>query len=429
MKHCIVIGGGIAGLASAAFLTKQKIKVTLLESSPKLGGRAYSFTDKKSNDIVDNGQHILMGCYSDTINFLKLIGADKNFIYQKRLKINFLKPGNELISLESISSLYPFNLLLALLKFNAISRRERLSIIKFILKLPFLSHQKLITKSVRDLLIQSNQSEDTISALWEVITVGALNTNIDKASALMFREILIKIFFNGNFASTIILPKYGLSESYVENAKNFIEANGGHINLSSPVKKLVISDDRLAEVKTTELSYRNFDYVLSAIPYNTLAAIYPDLFNDEKIEFEYSTILNVHVWLKTNPLKDNFYGLISSPVHWIFNKNNSINLVISDADYLNDKSSEEVYKMCVDELIKYTEIKESDILNYKVLKEKRATFIPSNKIIYSRPSSKTKISNLFLAGDWTDTGLPSTIESAVKSGRIAAELVLVDSQM
>jgi len=429
MRSCIIIGGGIAGLASAAFLTKQKIKVTLFESSPKLGGRAYSFTDKKSNDIVDNGQHILMGCYSDTINFLKLIGADKNFIYQKRLKINFLKPGNELVSLKSISSLYPFNLLLALLKFNAISYKERLSIINFILKLPFLSHQKLITKSVRDWLIQSYQSEDTISTLWEVIAIGALNTNIDRASALMFREILIKIFFNGNFASTIILPKYGLSESYIENAKIFIEVNGGNINLSSPVKELVISDDRLTEVKTTEESYRNFDYVLSAIPYNTLTAIYPDLFNDEKIEFEYSTILNVHIWLKSNPLKDDFYGLISSPVHWIFNKKSRINLVISDADYLNDKSSEEIYNMCVDELIKYTEIKESDILDYKVLKEKRATFIPSNKIIYSRPSSKTKISNLFLAGDWTDTGLPSTIESAVKSGRIAAELILVECQM
>ena len=79
MKHCMIIGGGFAGLSAAAYLTKQNIQVTLLESSPKFGGRAYSFTEQKSNDVVDNGQHILMGCYSDTINFLKLVGAKENF--------------------------------------------------------------------------------------------------------------------------------------------------------------------------------------------------------------------------------------------------------------------------------------------------------------------------------------------------------------
>jgi uncharacterized protein with NAD-binding domain and iron-sulfur cluster len=97
--------------------------------------------------------------------------------------------------------------------------------------------------------------------------------------------------------------------------------------------------------------------------------------------------------------------------------------VISDADYLIDKSAEEIYKMCVGELIKCTKLEESNFSQYRVLKEKRATFIPSSKNNYIRPSSKTKIANLFLAGDWTDTGLPSTIESAVKSGRVAAELI------
>ena len=426
MKHCIVIGGGIAGLTSAAYLTKQNIKVTLFESSPKLGGRAYSFTEQKSNDVVDNGQHILMGCYSDTINFIKLIGAKDNFIYQKNLQINFLTQAGKLVRLKSFTSLYPFNLLFALLNFKAITFTERLSLLKFVIKLPFISHQKLSDKNVRDWLKEERQSEDTIKSLWEIITVGALNTNIDKASAFMFREILMKIFFNGNFASTIILPKYGLSDAYVRNAKEYIESNGGKIKLSSSVKELIISVNKIVGIKTAVEVYKDFDYVISAIPFYAFNNIYPELFLDGKIEFEYSSILNIHIWLKNNPMKEQFYGLIDSPVHWIFNKGNHINLVISDADYLIDKPAEEIYKMCVGELIKYTKLKESEFSHYKVLKEKRATFGPSNKINYIRPSSNTKIANLFLAGDWTDTGLPSTMESAVKSGRVAAELILAN---
>ncbi|MFC2119730.1 hydroxysqualene dehydroxylase HpnE [Bacteroidota bacterium] len=426
MKHCIVIGGGIAGLASAAYLTKQNIKVTLLESTPKLGGRAYSFTEHKSNDVVDNGQHILMGCYSDTLNFIKLIGAKENFIYQKSLRINFLTKESTHVRLKSFTSVYPFNLLFALLNFNAITLIDRLALLKFIIKLPFTSHQKLVDKNVRDWLKEEKQSDNTIKSLWEIIAVGALNTNIDKASAFMFREILMKIFFNGNFASTIILPKYGLSDAYVKNAKEFIESNGGEIKLSSSVKEF-ISDNKIVEIKTTDEVYKDFDYVISAIPFYAFNNMYPELFLDEKIEFEYSSILNIHIWLNNSPMKEHFYGLIDSPVHWIFNKGNHINLVISDADYLIDKSAEEIYKMCISELIKYTKLEESDVLQYKVLKEKRATFIPSNKITNTRPSSKTKIANLFLAGDWTNTGLPSTIESAVKSGRIAADLISAES--
>ncbi len=234
------------------------------------------------------------------------------------------------------------------------------------------------------------------------------------------------LFFNGNFASTTILPKYGLSNAYVKNAKEYIESNGGEIKLSSSVKEFIISDNRIVGIKTADEVYKDFNYVISAIPFYAFNNIYPELFLDEKIEFEYSTILNIHIWLKNNPLREQFYGLIDSPVHWIFNKGNHINLVISDADYLIDKPAEEIYEMCINELIKYTELEESDILQYKVLKEKRATFVPSNKNNFKRPSSNTKIANLFLAGDWTDTGLPSTIEGAVKSGRVAAELLLAE---
>ncbi|MEJ2193971.1 MAG: FAD-dependent oxidoreductase, partial [Ignavibacteriaceae bacterium] len=166
------------------------------------------------------------------------------------------------------------------------------------------------------------------------------------------------------------------------------------------------------------------DYVILAVPLYSLRKLLPDWIITPDINFEYSSILNVHIWLKNNPLTETFYGLIDSPVHWIFNKDSHINIVISNANHLMEKTADEIYELCMRELKLFTVILESDVQYFRVLKEKRATFIPANQIINSRPSSKTKINNLFLAGDWTDTGLPSTIESAVKSGKIAAEHVI-----
>ena len=424
MKKCIVIGGGVAGLSAAAYLVKHKFRVTLVESSPKLGGRAYSFTDQKNNFAIDNGQHILMGCYNNTLRFLKLIGAQDNFIYQKNLEVNFLKPGNKLVRLKSFPVFYPLNLLLALLNFKAFSISERFSVLFFMIKFPFVSHQKLVNRNVKDWLEENHQSKNVISSLWEMIAVGALNTNIKKASALIFHEILMRIFFKGNFSSTIILPKYSLTESYVTNAKDFIEEDHGEIKLSSSVDKIIIADDKAIGIKINGEAFYDFDFLISAVSFYSLQKIIPGNILDNNISFEYSSILNIHIWLKNNPLPESFYGLIDSPVHWIFNKKDHLNFVVSDADYLMNKSSEEIFEMCTTELKKYTGIDGSEIIEYKILKEKRATFIPTNNIIYSRPVSKTKIKNLFLAGDWTDTGLPSTIESAAKSGRIAAELIV-----
>ena len=424
MGKCIVIGGGIAGLTSAAYLLNNGFHVTLLESSPKLGGRAYSLKDDYLNDEIDNGQHILMGCYTDTLNFIKLIGAKDNYIYQNSLQVNFLKTEKREVKFNAPGKLYPLNLLIALLGYKAVTFQDRLSIIRFIMKLPFVSPRKIRNMNVNEWLGAERQSEDVVKSLWKIIAVGALNTSIEKASAITFRDILLKIFFKGNFASTIILPKYGLSKSYVKNAVDFLEWKMGVVEFSSNVEELTISENKIVELKTANKSYKDFDFIISAVPFYSLVKFLPDDILNQDINFEYSSILNIHIWLSQNPLKENFYGLIDSPVHWIFNKGSHINLVISDANYLMDKSAEEVYEMCLQELKLFTTISESDVQDYKVIKEKRATFIPTNKIINSRPSSKTKVNNLFLAGDWIDTGLPSTLEGAVKSGRIAAENVM-----
>ena len=173
MPEYIVIGGGFAGLSAAVHLSSKGKSVELLEASQKLGGRAYSFTDKLTNTVIDNGQHIMMGCYKDTLNFFRMIGAEENLFYQEKLNVNFLLPHFKLVPLEVSSKLYPFNLLFGLLNYRAISFKNRILIIKFFLKLPLSSNSDLGKMTVFDWLIQENQNEKIRKAFWEILSVGA----------------------------------------------------------------------------------------------------------------------------------------------------------------------------------------------------------------------------------------------------------------
>lgn len=423
-KKVIVIGGGFAGLSAAAYLSKNNFKVTLLEASPKLGGRAYSFLDKETNTVLDNGQHILMGCYHHTLDFLSLIGAKENFNFQKRLEVNFVKERFLVFPLKGIPFVYPFNLLIGLLRFDAISFSERWNLLKVFLKLPFYNSDKFLEIAVSDWLEKQKQSSETQNSFWKIFAVGALNTSIEKASAKIFIDILKQIFLNGNKAATIVLPKYGLSESYCKNAEKYIAKNGGEIILSEAVENIIISDDRITEIHSSKKIFLDFDFVVSAIPSFALTKIIGEESKIVLPEFKYSSILNIHLWLKENKIPEGFFGLINSPLHWVFNKGSHLNIVISDADELVNKSDDELIVMVKDEMKKFFLLDQELISSYKIIKEKRATFIPSNNVINKRPAQKTPIKNLIFAGDWVDTGLPATIESAVKSGRTAADLLL-----
>lgn len=424
MNKCIVIGSGFAGLSTAVYLANKNIKVDIFESAPKLGGRAYSFLSKDGNTIIDNGQHILMGCYSETLRFLKIIGAHENLIYQSSLEINLLKENFKQIKLRSASLPYPFNLIFGILNYKAISFTERLKVLQFFTKIFTYSQQELSKLSVYEWLSKEKQNGPVSKALWEIIAIGALNTGINKASAKVFSDILKEIFCNGTFASTIIIPKYGLTDTYCKHAKSYIEKSEGNIYLSKPVTELVVHNNRVAEIICDNESITDFECVVSTVPYYSFQKLTSVSYLNKKPDLRYSSILTVHLWLSYNPLKEKFYGLINSPVHWIFNKKTHLTLVISDADYLMNKTKEEILFLTARELQKFTKVMLDDIIDYQIIKEKRATFVPSENTLNTRPSVLTSLDNFFVAGDWVDTGLPSTIESAVKSGRMAADAIL-----
>jgi uncharacterized protein with NAD-binding domain and iron-sulfur cluster len=282
----------------------------------------------------------------------------------------------------------------------------------------------LKNKSVYEWLEDEGQNDLIRKAFWEILAVGALNTNVHKASAEMFYYILKEIFLRGNHAAAIILPKYGLSETYCESSKNFIEKCGGKINLSEAVSEIKFNNSEAVEVITNKRNISGFDYIVSAVPLFAFNNIKTGINFTQELELSYSSILSIHIWLKENDFNERFYGLINSKLHWIFNHEDHITLVISDADRYNDKTKEEIFNLIITELAKFTGLNIDKIVSYKIIKEKRATFIPDVSILNKRPDVKTKFKNFYLAGDWVNTGFPSTIESAVKSGRMAASKII-----
>jgi len=428
LKKCIVIGGGLAGLSSAVYLADSGFSVEVIEASSKLGGRAYSFIDKQTESCIDNGQHIIMGCYKDTLRFFRLIGAKKNLFIQKKLEVNFLKPGFSVHKLKAFPFPYPLSLLFGLLNYKALSLNERLRFLKFFLKIYFTSNKKLETLSVLDWLEIEGQTENIQKAFWELLAVGALNTNTGKASARTFSDILKKIFFRGNKSAAIIIPSKGLSDVFCTDAENFLKNHHGIISLNEEAIELIEDGEKIASIKTNKREIKDFDFLITAVPLYALQRILPNYCFEGMNDFEYSTIVNIHIWLKENRLPEKFYGLIDSPVQWIFNHRTHLTLVISDANYLSETAKEEIFNIAAEELQRFAGTEKKLISAYKVIKEKRATFVPSAKILNKRPAPRSNFNNLFFAGDWINTGLPSTIESAVKSGRMPAELIVKNSK-
>lgn len=456
MKKCIVIGGGIAGLTASAYLVNSGFQVELIEASPKLGGRVHSFLHKETDTIVDNGQHIMMGCYKETLSFLKMINASEKISIQQKLSVKFLKPNYNLHILAENNLFYPMNLLSAILNFSAIDFCDRISLIRLFLKIPFFAERDLEKLSVDELLSKEKQTESTKKSFWEIICVGALNTSLQKASAKVFVDVLKEIFLKGSKGYKIVLTKAPLSNIFCEPAQKFIEDKGGKIFLSEKVERVKVEKNKISEIITNKRRIGNFDMVVSSVPFYALQRIideskisysFPNIFlnplgsnensksnnlnhNSAKqraFNPTYSSILNVHIWLKEKKFECDFYALIDSQIHWVFCNDTHLTCVISDADNFIKLSDDEIINIITKDLLNYLQVDKKLIKNYLIIKEKRATFIPSSDIINARPNAETIIKNLVLAGDWVNTGLPSTIESAAKSGRVAADLILNSS--
>ncbi len=427
MKKVLIIGGGLAGLSAAAFLAKENFRITLIEASPSLGGRAKSFHSKKIGRLVDNGQHLLMGCYTHTLKFLETINATKNFERHGKLSIPFIERGGKESYLNVRSPFYPLNLLSAILRFNAIPFRQRVkALIPF---LALLSLDETFTPNLSKWLFNLRQDEKIQKALWETIAIGALNVPLNLADAKIFKNVLKEIFLNGNKGFEFILAKENLTEDYVLPAKEFLISQGVEILLSEKAIATRVKEGKIAKVLTNKGEFADFDFVISALPFEQTKEVFPLDFPQELNEsFQHSPIINLHLKLKHNPFHTKFAALIDSEIHWLFNHEDYISLVTSAAEKLIPKTKEEIIELFTTELEEFFPLFYKELIeDAELVKEKKATFVPSAQFEKARKKLERKIGNLFLAGDWTYIGLPATIEGAVASGFEAARSVLKNS--
>lgn len=421
MSKIVIIGGGLAGLSAAVNLLEKGHSVEIFEATKSLGGRAKSFFYSNQSQYVDNGQHLLMGCYDYTLEFVNKIGADDNFDFQKTLSVVFIDENGKNHPLRAFTKLYPINLMVGVLNYSFLNLKEKFHLVKFVVTLFYTNPDKLKNISVLDWLKKKKQNKNIIDGLWHLLAISALNTNLNVIPAKSFAVILKQMFLRNNKSSTIVIPKKSLSESIIFPAEKHIKKIGGIINTSERIIGIENTDSKQIKVKTSKKNIITCDYIISAVTPNVLAKI---INNDSLNEFEYSPIISVNIWLKENIFTEKFYGFINSDVHWLFNHGKFISLVISGADKFVDMSNEEILLLCNKEIKKYfPAYSESTILDSKIVKEKKATINPNFRIEELREKTNIDYNNLYICGDWTNTGLPATIESAVKSGKMIADIL------
>jgi hydroxysqualene dehydroxylase len=450
MKDAIVIGAGFAGLSAAVALAENGVRVTVLEGKPALGGRAYSFADPDTGDFVDNGQHVLMGCYGETLDFLKRIGAHDQLVFHEDLEIEMLAGPGRSATLKTARLPGPLHMTAALLGYRHLSFTERMSVMgggMRMLAMRRFAGGELRRLTVAQLMDRLGQSEHARRCFWYPLSIATLNDEPDSSSAQLLAEVLKRAFFSRRRDSAFVYSRVGLSELYCAGAKRLIERAGGTVVSHSIVEMLElgargdVASARLRDGRRIEAS----DFI-SAVPAPQLLRLLPenaiaDPFFSRFTGLSSSPIVCVHVWLDREVTTSPFIGFIGTTTQWLFNKRQIfadrgeahpgyLSFVISGARKLIDRANQELLDIVIGDLhAMIPASREAKVVKSLVLKEKNATMAPDLRSHELRPTAKTPIANFFLAGDWIQTGLPATIESAVISGRAAAAAVVARSSV
>jgi len=426
----IVIGAGFAGLSAATALAEKGVRVLVLEARPSLGGRASAFVDPSTGERVDNGQHVLIGAYRETFRFLRRIGSEEHVYLQPGLAVDIIDKAGRASRLACPPLPAPLNLLAGALRWTAIGWRDRLALTR-------LRHggrrDADPRATVREWLEWHGQTPRLIDLLWEPLAVAALNQSIDEAAGVRFGEVLRRAFTATRTDSCLGLARRALDELYTAPSTQYIERGGGEVRASSPARVRV---DRTPLVLVREQVYRPRAVICAAAWYSL-----PALFEDRPAALSpvldaaeataASPIVTINLWFDRPVTSSTFVGLPGRAVQWVFDKRalfgettSHLSLVSSGAVALVNRGNQDIVDLALDELKGAMPLVRSATLRRAVVvRERRATFsvAPGQP---ARPPTRTGVPGLFLAGDWIDTGLPATIESAVVSGHAAADAVL-----
>jgi hydroxysqualene dehydroxylase len=414
-----VIGAGLAGLAAALSLTAKGRSVTVHESGPAAGGRCRSYLDKELGLRIDNGNHLLLSGNRAANAYIAEIGAQDSFQVLNQAMFPFMdiKTGERWV-VRPNNGRIPWWVLRA-------GRRvpeTRLS--------DYLGMARIMRITDDTPVADSMRRGRLYWRLLEPIAIAALNTSSQEGLARLLAAVMRETLLRGGKACRPMLPKEGLSEALIDPAIATLRARGAEIRFNSRIAELTIETGTITALRAPDgpIPLARGDAVVLAVPPWVATDLLPGLVAPEAFE----AILNIHFLQVADPGgpmgEAGFIGLTSGTAEWVFMKPGHVSVTISAANNMVDDPARAIASMVwpnvVDALGLHARAKEM-MPAYRVVKEKRATFAASARQEVRRPQARTDLANnLALAGDWTDTGLPATIEGAIRSGRSAADVVL-----
>ncbi|MBO0800508.1 MAG: FAD-dependent oxidoreductase, partial [Blastocatellia bacterium] len=394
--------------------------------------------------------HLMMGCYHNTLAFLAKIGARDKLKIQANPRVDFLyqsSNGVERASFKCPPLPAPLHLLGGLAKLKTIGWGDRIGALRVGLELRRLNGNRsgLANITVRQWLDRLGQTERIQRRFWDVMALAMLNESPEIASADMFARVLDQAFLHTKRDSALIISKVGLSDLYTEDARRFIEARGGEVSLNADVTKIEFAGEgtkkRAAGVVLRNGQWIEAEKIVCTVPPSALRRMLaPEILAatrcfHELDSFRSAPIVSINLWFE-KPVTDlEFAGLLDSSIEWVFNKNaiageiggkvQHLALVISGAHEAAVKSKEELIEMAYGEMARFFPAARGQRpVHAFVVREQEATISHAPGVARLRPPQRTDFDNLFLAGDWTDTGLPATIEGAVWSGQECARSLL-----
>ena len=429
-----IIGGGLAGLAAGCALADIGFRVTVFERRPFLGGRASSYQHPGTGETVDNCQHVLLGCCTNLIDFYRRLKVQDKIRWFDQL--TFLEPGGRASVLSPSALSAPFHMTSAFLGVDCLGIADKLSIAY--------AMTMLAPKTPRDTgrsfltwLREHHQTERAIERFWKTVLVSALNEDLDRVSIPYAAQVVRESFLKSPEAGRMGVPAVPLTELY-SVAGEYIKARGGDVRLRAGVESLQPESESV----TLSVSGENmlFDSVISAVPFDILTKLLPETADAEPLrlslaKFETSPITGIHLWFDRQITDLDHAVLLDRNIQWMFNKSklletsrsdtgSYVELVVSASKKLVEKSRGDIIDLAVAELREFfPQARGANLVKSTVIKEVHATYSPLPGSDEYRPKPGTIWPRLFLAGDWTATGWPATMEGAVRSGYAAAELV------
>ncbi len=401
-------------MAAAAALADAGHQVDLFEARPFLGGRATSFP--LDSELIDNCQHILLGCCVNLLDFYRRLGVAGQIRFHR--EFHFLEPGGRLSTLRRGRLPAPLHFAGSFWGLRFLDAADKLAIARGLLALrrERSRHADLDSISMLDWLRRRRQPPRAIARFWRPVLVSAVNEEPDRLAAAHGFQVFRLGFLAGPGASRLGLPAVPLAELYqCERLK------GVSIHLRAPLERILVESDSVRGVLVAGRQL-SADYYVCALPFERV----PPEAGVDVSAFEHSPITGIHLWFDRPVTNLPYAALLDRTIQWFFNKGGGkyLLLVVSASRGLIDMSRSDLIALALGELAEFLpRMGGAKLEKAHVIKEIRATFSARPGLERLRPPSSTSLSNLFLAGDWTRSGWPATMEGAVRSGYLAAEAV------